>query len=146
MTNFKKVLSGLLLIGIGIALTGSTEAAQSFLLHCRGGGMGYKISFSHSKAEIFVRFKPGTAPAGQGLAPGQCSWEDRAFRPGEPVQICHSVSAFELLIRSSAANPDSATVTTFSIEAPYVADLRDPAKGWVFRVVNDGICMRVTAG
>jgi hypothetical protein len=36
---------------------------------------------------LIVEFSSSGGPAGNGLAGGQCSWDDRGFRPGEPTRI-----------------------------------------------------------
>ena len=44
-----------------------------------------------------IDFAPGTQAAGTGkpnLNPGQCSWIDRGFRPGEPPQIHLEIVSF----------------------------------------------------
>jgi hypothetical protein len=35
----------------------------------------------------FTMRKAGTGPASDGLLPGQCTWDDRGFRPGEPLKV-----------------------------------------------------------
>jgi hypothetical protein len=37
------------------------------------------------------RNKKGTAPAGAGLSPGECSWADRWMREGEPDILFHQI-------------------------------------------------------
>lgn len=123
-----------------------TAQAQTFLLQCRGGSpMRFAVFVKGGRAEVEVTFKAGTGPASQGLLPGQCSWLDRGFRPGEPPFICHRIGAVDFFF-SSPQDPNVANLLTHSVEAPYLADLRHPTKFWTFRVFNEGRCMRVSAG
>ena len=38
-------------------------------------------------------FRPATRPATEGVDPGTCAWQDRAFRDGEPTIVLHIVRA-----------------------------------------------------
>lgn len=43
---------------------------------------------------VRISFQPGDGAAPQGVSPSQCTWSDRALRPGEPTTICdNSASA-----------------------------------------------------
>jgi hypothetical protein len=80
-------------LGLAVGLLSMASAAAfaqqaDYPMICHGGGA--------MKAEIFagriiVRFEPtdvgaGVAPPG----PGQCSWLDRGYRPGEPASLQYS--------------------------------------------------------
>ena len=52
----------------------------------RGGG-ALAIT-NDGDTDVHISFQPGTGPAALGLTPGQCTWADRALRPGEPTTIC----------------------------------------------------------
>ena len=69
---------------------------QSYELRCRGGSLkfnstpGRTASSGEQMMNVTIDFAVGTQAAGKGkpnLNPGQCSWIDRGFRPGEPPQI-----------------------------------------------------------
>jgi hypothetical protein len=76
-------LSPLLLGPLAIA---PAQAQQSYPLTCRGGGNIGILNTSDNNVKI--TFRPAAVSAPQGLQPGECSWQDRAFRPGEPNAIC----------------------------------------------------------
>ncbi|MCP3971984.1 MAG: hypothetical protein GY717_17005 [Rhodobacteraceae bacterium] len=68
-------------------------AQTSYVMTCRSGGdmsavAGQRVSNPHVFVEI--TFQPGTAGAGvQAPDPGQCTWIDRGFRPGEPNKMIY---------------------------------------------------------
>jgi hypothetical protein len=97
------------------------HAQQSYPMTCRGGG---KLTITNDGSNrVRIKFQPGKGAAPAGLAPGQCTWSDRALRPGEPNTICDS---------SSSA-------------AQYVGMLVQPDQYVIFQVSNDQHgCMRVT--
>jgi flagellar biosynthesis GTPase FlhF len=61
------------------------QAVQSYPMTCRGGGVSVT---SVGTTGVQIRFQPGRGPATSGLAPGQCTWSDRALGRGEPTTIC----------------------------------------------------------
>jgi hypothetical protein len=72
-------------------LAGDSRAQQTFPLVCRGGSSMRFASHSgnaqHTYNILGLFFKKGTratGPDGAQLAPGQCSWLDRAMRTNEP--------------------------------------------------------------
>jgi len=81
----------------GASLDPSMSMQQSYELRCRGGGSmkfnstpGSTSSSGEQMMNVTIDFAVGTQGAGTGkpnLNPGQCSWIDRGFRPGEPPQI-----------------------------------------------------------
>jgi len=85
-----KRLLGAMALALATLAVGSPAGAQTtWPLRCRGGGdMTFAISSGMIFREISIFFKAGTQPAGYGLLPGQCSWLDRGFRPGEPTYLC----------------------------------------------------------
>jgi hypothetical protein len=136
-------------VAIAAAVLAAVTAAPAFVpspaaangtypLVCRGGGP-ISIHYSRTYDEITVRFTAGTGPAYNGLLAGQCSWEDRGFRPGEPTMTC----------QTGITNLDawwgnaSHTGTSNSTQAQYVGQLRNSFTFWRFGVYNDGRCMRV---
>lgn len=84
-------------------LGASTIMQQSYELRCRGGGLkfnsttGGTSSSGEQMMNMTIDFAVGTQGAGTGkpnLNPGQCSWIDRGFRPGEPPQIHLEIVSF----------------------------------------------------
>ena len=74
----------------------SMPMQQSYELRCRGGSLkfnstpGNTSSSGEQMMNVTIDFAAGTQGAGARtpiLTPGQCSWVDRGFRPGEPTQI-----------------------------------------------------------
>src|SRR6476620_307422 len=76
------------------SLDTSMSMQQRYELRCRGGGSmkfnstpGSPSSSGEQMTNVTIDFAVGTQGAGTGkpnLNPGQCSWIDRGFRPGEP--------------------------------------------------------------
>jgi hypothetical protein len=101
---------------------GRKQTAQSYPMTCRGGGALSVTEVGITGVQI--RFQPGPGPASSGLAPGQCTWADRAVRPpGEPTTICDD--------RSRAAQ--------------YAGLLARSDQYVIVQVYNDGLgCMQVT--
>ena len=78
------------------SLNSSMPMQQSYELRCRGGALKFRSSPGSTSSSgeqmmnMTVNFAAGTQGAGARtpiLTPGQCSWVDRGFRPGEPTQI-----------------------------------------------------------
>ena len=78
------------------SLNSSMPMQQSYELRCRGGALkfssspGSTSSSGEQMMNMTVNFAAGTQGAGARtpiLTPGQCSWVDRGFRPGEPTEI-----------------------------------------------------------
>lgn len=94
---------------------------QSYPMTCRGGGT---LSIRNDgRNGVQMGFQPAGGAAPQGLSPGQCTWSDRALRPGEPTTIC-----------DNSANA-----------AQYVGLLVQSNQYAILQVYNDGQgCMRVT--
>jgi WD40 repeat protein len=64
--------------------------SQFFALTCRGDMADAVLRPGGPQGFSRVEFKmrsAGTGPAAQGLQQGQCTWADRGFRPGEPVEV-----------------------------------------------------------
>lgn len=99
-------------------------AQTSYPLICRGGPsmrfLAHEGNVQHTYNILGLFFTAGTRPAGprgRDLAPGQCSWVDRGFRPGEP----------DILQQEVAANVTS---------QPWFRELKNPAIRWTFYVYN----------
>jgi hypothetical protein len=102
-------------------VVGAAHAQQSYPLTCRGGGT-LTIANDGSNG-VRITFQPGPGAAPQGLSPGQGTWSDRTFRPGEPTTICDTAAS----------------------AARYVGKLVQSGQYVILQVYNDGHgCLRVT--
>jgi hypothetical protein len=105
----KKMTSSLNRMVRSLALIGSFQAAMPFMLDasafaqesfpmvCRGGGgMRAEIRANGSMRVFFTPAAQGanTAPPG----PGQCTFLDRALRPGEPTDLLTTFGAARSLV------------------------------------------------
>ena len=105
---------------------GSSKAApamlmqQSYELRCRGGGLkfnatpGRTASSGEQMMNMTVDFAAGTQGASARtpiLTPGQCSWVDRGFRPGEPTQIRLEIVSFAQQQQTLHGSPVDRTPT-----------------------------------
>ena len=127
-------VGSLLTLVFSILLSGKIALAeQSFPLTCRGGG-DLKFFFNQDRDDIVIQFKKGVTGVGTGgtLSPGECSWIDRGFRPDEPFHILHKgVRGFGI---SWIGNQVKEITST---NAPYLKDLRDSNKTFIFQVYRD---------
>jgi hypothetical protein len=113
------------------------HAQGTFPLQCRGGGQA-NMKYDSDEKTIYARFRPAPGPAGNGLAPGQCSWLDRAFRPGEPSQICQrNITRINFFWGASGG------YTIFAPEAAWVYNMPHQNLLVTVNVYNEGTCMRV---
>ena len=114
------------LIGVGalaliFPLCSRSETArtrESYPLVCRGAASLEIGSPEPSSWEVGFTFTRGTKPAGEGLAPGQCSWVDRAMHLDEPDRLYQNVEGEEY--------PPG--------KKPWFVELRSPDKYWTFMV------------
>src|SRR5712691_131073 len=94
--TMKILLSALLGVGAVVAIFYSSPASKAappledYPLVCRGGG-SLAIGIAPGEGNIGFSFTRGTKPAGDGLAPGECSWKDRGMYPNEPDQVSQPV-------------------------------------------------------
>lgn len=118
--KFSKVAATAAILSTTLAVD-VAYAQQSYPMTCRGGGT---LSIRNDGGNgVRIRFQPAGGAAPQGLSPGQCTWSDRALRPGEPTTIC-----------DNSANA-----------AQYVGLLVQSNQYAILQVYNDGQgCMRVT--
>jgi hypothetical protein len=75
----------------------SAIAQTSFPVVCHGGGGMRAEVLANGTLRVFF------TPAGQGAntappAPGQCTWLDRAFRPGEPTVLLSNYGTARVFI------------------------------------------------
>jgi len=125
-----------LIAGLLTLATPSARAQGTFPLQCRGGGQA-NMKYDSAERTIYARFRPAPGPAGNGLAPGQCSWLDRAFRPGEPGQICQRNITVINFFWGPSGN------TLFAPEAEWVYNMPHQNLVTTVNVYNEGTCMRV---
>lgn len=115
-------VAAILTTSLAVDITHAQPALQqSYPMTCRGGGT---LTISNDgRSGVQIRFQSGGGAAPQGLFPGQCTWSDRALRPGEPTTICDG---------SASA-------------AQYVGQLVQSNQYAILQVYNDGQgCMKVT--
>lgn len=128
----------------------SMPMQQSYELRCRGGGLkfnstpGRTSSSGEQMMNVTIDFAVGTQGAGTGkpnLNPGQCSWIDRGFRPGEPPQIRLEMVSFAQQQQVLHGSPvdRSATAAERYPDAQNVPQyLSNLDHYWTFWVYNTG--------
>ena len=93
---------------------------QTYELRCRGGGLkfnstpGRTSSSGEQMMNVTIDFAAGTQGASARtpiLTPGQCSWVDRGFRPGEPTQIRLEIVSFAQQQQALHGSPVDRTPT-----------------------------------
>jgi hypothetical protein len=118
LSKFSIVVAITAIFTVALVL-GLAYAQPSYPLTCRGGG---NMVITSNGQNVRIRFQPGRSAAHEGLSPGQCTWSDRAFRPGEPTTICDNSAR-------------AASYVGQLIQGQYV----------ILQVFNDGHgCMKVT--
>ena len=102
------------------SLNPSMPMQQSYELRCRGGSLkfnstpGSTSSSGEQMMNMTVNFAAGTQGAGARtpiLTPGQCSWVDRGFRPGEPTEIRLEIVSFAQQQQALHGSPVDRTPT-----------------------------------
>src|SRR5882724_2191950 len=120
-TIFLRTLILTVLLGVAFHVSATIGMAQeSYPLTCRGI-KGAEIGFETGRRMSF-RYKKGSAPAGAGLSPGECSWSDRGMREGEPDILFHQVK-------------DGADLS--NTEYQWTKELDDPDNYWVFDIYKN---------
>jgi len=103
-----------------VAFGANAFMQTSYELRCRGGALKFNStpgSTSSSGEQMMnktVNFAAGTQGAGARtpiLTPGQCSWVDRGFRPGEPTQIRLEIVSFAQQQQALHGSPVDRTPT-----------------------------------
>jgi hypothetical protein len=116
---------------------------QDYELRCRGGGLEVSTDTTSRPGfrTLTVRFRRGAGAAPGGLAPGQCSWMDRAVGPGEPDTIREYVRLPTVTAETSTPNSPprlrgipGASRRLFSATSA----LGDANKYWSFCASNGG--------
>ena len=102
-------------------------------LVCRGGP-SLEIVIWPDSSNIGFKFVRGTKPAGEGLAPGECSWIDRAVNAGEPSRLSQYVEDL-----------DSLKAGTLAPENRWYTELHSSDKYWTFMVYNKSRQLNVTS-
>ena len=105
----------------------------SYPLVCRGGP-SLKIGILRDGTKIGFEFVPGTKPAGDGLAPGECSWKDRAMNAKEPPRLSQYVEDMDRL-----------KAGTLAPENRWYEELQSPDRYWTFMVYNKARQLNVTS-
>lgn len=133
-------------------LTFAMSPSFAYQLDCRGGApetIGFQLTAA-GKNQLYVGFKGGTKPSGQGLAPGECSWPDRGFRAGEPTNLCvQNVS--DIVLHSTSTGTSTCIPKAqmqlyvhWSKSAPWLDKIRDENNYFTVNVNSDGArCMVV---
>src|SRR6266852_1073110 len=117
------VLTLQLFSGISLA-----RAPEDYPLVCRGGG-SLVIGIAPGERNIGFTFVRGTKPAREGLAPGECSWEDRGMYPNEPDRVSqHVEEGSESLKVGGKLAPENR----------WFEELHSANKYWTFMVSNNG--------
>src|SRR5260370_6328817 len=131
----KRIFSSVLLaVGIVAAifqvLSGSEAARtpEDYPLVCRGGG-SLVIGIAPGERNLGFVFTRGTKPAGEGLAPGECSWKDRGMYADEPDRVSQHVEEGSESLKVGG---------TLAPESRWYEELHSSSKYWTFMVSNNG--------
>lgn len=107
-------------------------AQRSYPMTCRGGGA--TLGFDSSRATALLYFAKASGPAGVGLAPGQCSWIDRAIGPNEPTCLAQAG-----VVTAAWIFPGNLSGSYFnSTNAPWLRGLLRSDVYQTFQVYNPG--------
>jgi hypothetical protein len=104
-----------------LTTSSSPPASPDYALRCHGA----KGMASANGRNLIIEFTKGDHPAGQALAPGQCSWLDRGLNSNEPTRIVDERPTAEKA-RDTAAHINAGDT-------------------WTFWVVNPGTSFKATA-
>jgi hypothetical protein len=103
-----------------VAFGANAFMQTSYELRCRGGALkfnstpGRTASSGEQMMNMTIDFAAGTQGASARtpiLTPGQCSWVDRGFRPGEPTQIRLEIVSFAQQQQALHGSPVDRTPT-----------------------------------
>ena len=127
-------LSALLAIGVVVAIFCSSPVGKAaptpedYPLVCRGGG-GLVVGIAPGERNIGFIFVHGTKPAGEGLAPGECSWVDRGMYSNEPDSVSQHVEEGSESLKVGG---------TLAPENRWYEELHSADNYWTFMVSNNG--------
>ncbi|MDQ2938274.1 MAG: hypothetical protein M3R67_12330 [Acidobacteriota bacterium] len=131
----KRIFLSMPILAIVLVLTlqifsDSTAARtiEDYPLMCRGGGT-LVTGIAPGERNIGFSFTRGSKPAGEGLAPGECSWMDRGMYTNEPDRLSQHVED----------TSDSLKVGgTLAPENRWYEELHSSDSYWTFMVSNNG--------
>ena len=101
---------------------------QSYPLVCRGGG-SLVTGAAPGDRNIGFTFARGSKPAGEGLAPGECSWADRGMYSNEPDRVSQHLEAGSSTLEAGG---------TLAPENSWFEELHSSDSYWTFMVANNG--------
>jgi hypothetical protein len=123
------------LIGIGVVaifysspVSKAAPKPEDYPLVCRGGG-GLVVGIAPGERNIGFIFVHGTKPAGEGLAPGECSWVDRGMYTNEPDSLSQHVEEGSESLKVGG---------TLAAENRWYEELHSADNYWTFMVSNNG--------
>lgn len=131
---FLSGLVGVSVLAATFQVFSGSEAAltqQSYPLVCRGGG-SLVTGAAPGEQNIGFTFVRGTKPAGatgEGLAPGECSWADRAMYSNEPDRVSQHIEEGSESLRVGGA---------LAGENRWYEELHSADSYWTFMVANNG--------
>ena len=111
------------------------ERPRSYPLLCRGSE-SLEIAFTPSIRAIGFKFTRGIKPAGEGLAPGECSWVDRGMHADEPDSLSQDVEEGWESLKGGRSLPP---------ENRWYEELRSSRKSWRFMVYQQRRVLHVTS-
>src|SRR5205809_5730578 len=125
-------LSALIVVGMVAAIFQISSASEArtpedYPLVCRGGG-SLVTGIAPGERNIGFTFVRGTKPAGEGLAPGECSWKDRGMYPNEPDRVSQHIEESSESLRVGG---------TLAPENRWYEELHSSDKYWTFMVSNN---------
>jgi hypothetical protein len=128
--NSLSLLMSVSMVAAIFSFWSGTKAMRSpadYPLVCRGGG-SLVIGVAAGEGNIGFVFTRGSKPAGDGLAPGECSWTDRGMSPSEPDRVSQHVEGGSELIVEGTLAPGN----------KWYEELHSANAYWTFMVSNNG--------
>ena len=125
---FISALLGVSLVAAILSGRSAARTPEDYSLVCRGGP-SLVMGIAPGERNIGFVFTRGTKPAGEGLAPGECSWMDRGMYPNEPDRVSqHIEEGSESLKVGGKLAPENR----------WYEELHSSDKYWTFMVSNNG--------
>jgi len=125
---FLSALIGVSLVAAIFSESNAAPVPEDYPLICRGGG-GLVVGIAAGERNIGFIFVHGTKPAGEGLAPGECSWVDRGMYPSEPNSVSQHVEESSESLKVGG---------TLAPENRWYEELHSSDSYWTFMVSNNG--------